>query len=140
MASLCTKGGQDIKLSPEKIQASRNFTNKLWNFARFVDMCLVDVNKQIDPTQYPTPTTDIDHWILDRLNLAIDTITNHINDYNFAAACDELWEYTWNQCCDWYVEGLKPHKEASIHVLCYVCFITLVLLHPFIPFVTEAIW
>ncbi len=140
LASLCTKGGQDIKLSPEKIQASRNFTNKLWNFARFVDMSLIEVDQTIDPTKPPTPTTDIDCWIMDRLHLAIDQITHHINDYNFAAAADELWEFTWNQCCDWYVEGMKSHKQDSIHVLSYVCFTTLILLHPYMPFVTEAIW
>ena len=140
LASLCTKGGQDIKLSPEKIQASRNFTNKLWNFARFVDMSLIEVDQTIDPTKPPTSTTDIDCWIMDRLHLAIDQITHHINDYNFAAAADELWEFTWNQCCDWYVEGMKSHKQDSIHVLSYVCFTTLILLHPYMPFVTEAIW
>ena len=140
LAALCTKGGQDIKLSMEKIQASRNFTNKIWNFSRFVDMCLMDAPAPIDPMAVPTPTTDIDGWVLDRLNHTIQTVTAQLDDYNFAAAADELWEFTWNQCCDWYVEGMKLHKEASLPVLTYVCFQTLILLHPLMPFVTEAIW
>ena len=140
LAALCTKGGQDIKLSMEKIQASRNFTNKIWNFARFVDMCLDEANAPIDPTQQPTPTTEMDAWVLDRLNQTITQVTHHLNDYNFAAAADELWEFTWNQCCDWYVEGIKLHRQESVPVLAYVCFTTLVLLHPLLPFVTEAVW
>ena len=140
IASLCTKGGQDIKLSIEKIQASRNFTNKIWNFSRFLDMCLIDASSPIDPMSIPTPTTPIDEWVLDRLNHSITIVTNHLNDYNFAAAADELWEFTWNQCCDWYVEGIKGHKNASLPVLTYVGFQTLILLHPIMPFVTEAIW
>ncbi|MEK9727941.1 MAG: valine--tRNA ligase [Candidatus Margulisiibacteriota bacterium] len=140
LAALCTKGGQDIKLSMEKIQASRNFTNKIWNFSRFADMCLNDGTNPIDPMTRPTPVTEIDGWILDRLNQTIETVTHHLNDYNFAAAADELWEFTWNQCCDWYVEGIKQHKAESLPVLVFVCFQTLILLHPFMPFVTEAIW
>ncbi|MGA0241924.1 MAG: valine--tRNA ligase [Candidatus Marinamargulisbacteria bacterium] len=140
LASLCTKGGQDIKLSMEKIQASRNFTNKIWNFARFLEMCLSDASAPINPCQCPTPTTPIDAWILDRLNQTIETVTHQLNDYNFAAAADELWEFTWNQCCDWYVEGIKLHRSESRAVLTYVCFNILILLHPILPFVTEAIW
>ncbi len=140
LAALCTKGGQDIKLSMEKIQASRNFTNKIWNFSRFVDMCLMDSQTVIDPMSVPIPETDIDGWILDRLNQTIETVTDQLNDYNFAAAADELWEFTWNQCCDWYVEGIKHHKSTSLPVLTHVCFQTLILLHPFMPFVTEAVW
>ncbi len=140
LAALCTKGGQDIKLSMEKIQASRNFTNKIWNFARFVDMCLDETNTPVDPTQKPTPKTEMDAWVLDRLNQTIAQVTHHLNDYNFAAAADELWEFTWNQCCDWYVEGIKLHRQESVPVLAYVCFTTLALLHPLLPFVTEAVW
>ncbi len=140
LASLCTKGGQDIKLSMDKIQSCRNFTNKIWNFSRFVDMCLLESDGVIDPLSIPTPSHEIDAWILDRLNHTIQQVTHHINDYNFAAAADELWEFTWNQCCDWYVEGIKHHKKESLPVLAYVCFATLILLHPFIPFITEAIW
>ena len=84
--------------------------------------------------------TEIDAWILHRLNQTIQTATHHINDYNLAAAADELWEFTWNQCCDWYIEGIKPHKTASLPVLSYVCFTTLTILHPFMPFVTESIY
>ena len=140
LASLCTKGGQDIKLSMDKIQACRNFTNKIWNFSRFVDMCLLESDIVLDPLSIPEPINDIDAWILDRLNQTIEQVTHHLNDYNFAAAADELWEFTWNQCCDWYVEGIKHHKKESLPVLLYVCFATLVLLHPFIPFITEQIW
>ena len=140
LAALCTKGGQDIKLSMEKIQACRNFTNKIWNFSRFVDMCLLESSTIIDPLTLPKPTTEMDAWILDQLNHTIQTVTEHIDDYNFAAATEELWEFTWNQCCDWYVEGIKLHKLESLPVLTYVCFSVLVLLHPFMPFVTEQIW
>jgi valyl-tRNA synthetase len=100
----------------------------------------MDASRPIDPMAIPTPSTDIDGWVLDRLNHTIETVTDYLNDYNFAAAADELWEFTWNQCCDWYVEGIKLHKKASLPVLTYVCFQTLILLHPFMPFVTEAIW
>ena len=139
LASLCTKGGQDIKLSPEKIQASRNFTNKLWNFARFVDMSLIEVDQTIDPTKPPPPplTLIVGLWIGYTLRLTkLPTILMTI----ICRRCRQLWEFTWNQCCDWYVEGMKSHKQDSIHVLSYVCFTTLILLHPYMPFVTEAIW
>ena len=140
LAALCTKGGQDIKLSMEKIQASRNFTNKIWNFSRFVDMCLMDADAPLNPMTYPTPATEIDGWILDRLNQTIDSVTKQLNAYNFAAVADELWEFIWNQCCDWYVEGIKHHKQDSLPVIVYVCFQILILLHPLMPFVSEAIW
>ena len=101
---------------------------------------LLEADSKIDPLTVPTPSHEIDAWVLDRLNQTIDTVTKQLEDYNFAAAADELWEFTWNQCCDWYVEGIKHHKKDSLTVLTYVCFTTLVLLHPFIPFITEAIW
>lgn len=140
IASLCTKGGQDIKLSMEKIQASRNFTNKIWNFARFVDMCLLEADDKIDPLTIPTPSMPIDEWVMDKLNQTIASVTNHLNDYNFAAAADELWEFTWNHCCDWYVEGIKQHKKESLNVLAYVGAQILIMLHPILPFVSDAIW
>ena len=115
-------------------------TNKIWNFARFVDLCLTEANVPLNPMHTPQTITAMDAWVIDRLNQTIESVTHHIDDYNFAAAADELWEFTWNQCCDWYVEGIKLHRNESLPTLVYVCYQTLILLHPFLPFVTEAIW
>jgi valyl-tRNA synthetase len=140
LMGLCTKGGQDIKLSLEKIKSCRNFSNKLWNWARFVEMCLNDETLIYDPACAPIPTTAIDRWILNRYHQMVSVVTAQLADYNFSAAADELWEFVWNQCCDWYIEGIKSHRQESLPVLVYVCFQTVVVMHPFMPFVTEAIW
>ena len=124
----------------DKIQSSRNFTNKLWNVARFLTLCLDDADTPLDPSVIPDPTTDIDAWIMDQLNHTIEQVTDDLNDYRFSAAAHTLLDFTWHQCCDWYVESIKPHKQASRPVLLHVVLTTLILIHPMMPFVTEVIW
>ena len=133
---LTTAGGQDIKLSSDRIQAARSFTNKLWNVSRFV---LLSFDK-LKAEQVFAPTTLADRWIVSRLNHTIQNVDAYLGDYNFSRAAELLYEFTWNELCDWYIEMSKLAKEKATPVLLYVLDTTLRLLHPFVPFITEEIW
>ena len=138
--------GRDVKFDLHRIEGYRNFCNKLWNASRFVLMNCDDqpVADQIDFSSLPTA----DRWILSRQQELIDLVHHDIQNYRFDLAAKALYEFTWNEFCDWYLELIKPvmfsddeeGKQQTRRVLLEVLETLLRLLHPIIPFITEEIW
>ena len=138
--------GRDIKFDLHRIEGYRNFCNKLWNASRFVLMNCEDqqVADKIDFSSLPP----IDRWILSRQQELIDVAHKDIQNYRFDLAAKALYEFTWNEFCDWYLELIKPvmfsddeqAKQQTRRVLLEVLENLLRLLHPIIPFITEEIW
>ena len=125
---------QSQAFSTGKVVAARNFCNKLWNVARFIETSVGEVT----PTPDPEPHSMADHWIIARLNEAAETIASQLKDYRFAEASETLYHALWDDVADWYVEVSKveQHSSMSAHVLDTI----LRMAHPFAPFVTETIW
>ncbi|MGB9694480.1 MAG: valine--tRNA ligase [Caldisericaceae bacterium] len=147
LASLSTVGGQDINLSNEKLKASRNFINKVWNASRFVIMNL----EGFDPYSFDESETEIeleDRWFLSRLNRMIKREVELLSDYNLGDASRELYDFVWSDFCDWYIElskvrlyGENEHSKRSVQFTLFESLSkVLKMLHPFIPFVTEEIY
>ncbi len=143
MTSLCTYGGQDIKISDERFEYGRNFANKIWNASRFVLMNLEGVDsKEIDFDNL----TIADKWILDRLNTTAKEINNCIAEYRIGETAHILYDFFWNSYCDWYVEIAKIQlqdaelKANTQRVLRYVLDMSLRMLHPIMPHITESVW
>jgi valyl-tRNA synthetase len=137
--------GRDIKMSERRVEGYRHFINKLWNAARFALMNLQRGYEEPSPQNLSLP----DRWILSRLAWTATEVANALNSYRFNEAAGALYNFVWHEFCDWYLEAIKPAlydkqgaaaKEAAQSVLWRVLRDTLVLLHPFIPFVTEEIW
>ncbi|MFA5935940.1 MAG: valine--tRNA ligase [Patescibacteria group bacterium] len=129
-----TTPGLDVKLSEEKIQGFRNFTNKLWNISRFMLMQIGDVK----PSK-PKAKTLADEWILARLAEVSLSVTKKIDAYQFSAAGEELRDFTWGDLADWYLEIAKIEKGKEA-ILSHILETLLKLWHPFMPFVTEYVW
>ena len=135
--------GNDMRFSPEKIEAARNFTNKIWNASRFA---LMNIPETLEDTALP-PVTALrleDKWILSELNSLIAEVTENLEKYELGIALSKLYDFIWNVFCDWYIEVLKPRfsedSENACRVLSYVLRTLMELLHPFMPYVTEEIW
>lgn len=135
-----TSQGQDVFLSKEKFEVGRNFANKIWNASRYVMMSVegVDAAGPIDPAKL----TMADKWILASMNDSIKKVTDSLAVYRFNEAASELYDFIWHKYCDWYLEmaKLSADKETTGKVLIKVLSASLKLLHPFMPFLTEAIW
>lgn len=135
----------DMRLWEEKIENNRNFVNKLWNASRFIQLQITNSNLQIDYDKIEkwdlniSNLTDYDKWIITSLQRLIHEVTNDIEDFEYSNAGQKLYDFTWNEFCDWYIELSKWDKQ-NIEVLIYVLQTLLKLLHPFIPFVTEVIY
>jgi len=137
--------GRDIKLAEERIEGYRNFCNKLWNASRFVLMnlndykgtCKLDLNKK-----YPSAH----RWILSRLNEACGEVNHALKEFKFNDAASAIYKFVWNEYCDWFIELSKPHlyggegREVTQNILVHVLEVSLRLLHPFMPFITEEIY
>lgn len=143
MTSLCTYGGQDIKVSDDKFEYGRNFANKIWNASRFVLMNLEGVDgKDIDFDNL----TIADKWILDKLNSTAKLVNSNIKDFRIGETAHVLYDFFWNSYCDWYVEIAKIQlRDESIktntqRVLRYVLDMALRMLHPIMPHITEEVW
>ena len=143
MTSLCTYGGQDIKISDERFEYGRNFANKIWNASRFVLMNLEGVDgKEIDFDNL----TIADKWILDKLNSTAKEINENIKEYRIGETAHVLYDFFWNSYCDWYVEIAKIQlldesiKLNTQRILRYVLDMSLRLLHPIMPHITEKVW
>ncbi len=143
MTSLCTYGGQDIKISDERFEYGRNFANKIWNASRFVLMNLDGVdNKEIDFANL----TIADKWILDKLNTTAKEINDNIKEFRIGETAHVLYDFFWNSYCDWYVEIAKIQLQDSTlklntqRVLRYVLDMALRMLHPIMPHITERVW
>ena len=137
--------GRDIKMSEKRVEGYRHFVNKLWNAARFSLMHLTKGYDDVKENALSLP----DKWIISRLNQVADTVADALDNYRFNEAAGALYQYVWHEFCDWYLEAVKPalygnqgeeQKEATLGILWHVVKETLILLHPFIPFVTEEIW
>ena len=126
--------GNDGAVSEEKIQGYRNFCNKLWNVARYVISQLPD---DYSPTN-PEPKTAADAWILNKLNNTVREVTAAIEEYRFSEAGQLAYSLLWNDFADWYVEASK--SEQNTNILYHGLVTILKLVHPFAPFVSEAIW
>ena len=143
MTSLCTYGGQDIKVSDERFEYGRNFANKLWNASRFVLMNLDGVdNKPIDREKL----TLVDKWILNQLNETAKTVNQYMKEYRIGEIAHELYDFFRSEYCDWYVEIAKIQlQDADLkintqRVLRYVLDMSLRMLHPIMPHITENVW
>lgn len=126
--------GQNQAFSLSKVTAGRNFANKLWNVARFIE------NQTGEEFVYkkPEPNTIADHWIVKQLNEASRVIANNIEKYRFAEACEVMYHSVWNSVADWYIESAK--FQINPNMLAWVLETCLKISHPFAPFVSEAIW
>jgi len=137
--------GNDMRFSPEKIEAARNFNNKIWNAARFVLM-----NLTIDEAKLPCECElELeDKWIISKFNTLCKEVTVNLDHFELGVSLSKLYDFIWDVFCDWYIELVKPRlndkgsksNEVAQNVLVYVLSETLKLLHPFMPFITEVIW
>ena len=135
--------GNDTRYSRDKVEAARNFANKVWNASRFV---LMNVNERKDFDSAKLETAD--KWILSRLQEAIRDISDHMEDGDFGLAATKIYDFAWSEFCDWYIELSKSRllgedgesKETVKAVLLYVLENLLKLLHPFMPFLTEQVY
>ena len=136
--------GRDIKLAEDRIEGYRNFCNKLWNASRFVLMNLDDYDGTCElDAKIKLPAAH--RWILSRLNAACDEVHNALEEFKFNDAASTIYRFIWNEYCDWFIELSKPHlnggedRKATQNVLVHVLELSLRLLHPFMPFITEEI-
>ena len=136
LASLCTYGGQDIKLSDERFEYGRNFANKIWNASRFV---LMNLTKSADELNLDLSSlSNADKWILNELNNTIKLVNENIQNYRIGEVASILYDFFWNSYCDWYVELSKIEKNEAVLVCVLDKFLKL--LHPIMPHITEKIW
>ncbi len=135
--------GNDMRFYTERCEAMRNFSNKIWNASRFLLM-----NLTIDQCTLPEQLELEDKWILSKLNDVIRDVTANMESYELGVAAQKLYDFIWDNFCDWYIELTKARlngedeaaKVQAQQVLCYVLTQILKLLHPFMPFITEEIW
>ena len=153
-----TTMGNDIRYMPEKLEQASNFANKIWNAAKFIKMNSVEdkevikfFNENYDGKAQLFKENSLkieDKWIISKLNKAIKDITKNIENYDLGVALDNIYNFIWNEFCDWYIEMVKTrlyseNQEEKIRVcfvLDYVFRMALKLLHPFMPFVTSNIY
>ena len=137
--------GNDMRFSDEKVEASRNFANKIWNAARFI---LMNIEGREVPLSLPEQLTLPERWIVGRLRCVADEITENLEKFELGIAVQKLYDFIWDEFCDWYIEiakvSLQGKEEQAAQntrrVLVWVMARTLELLHPFMPFITEEIW
>ena len=139
--------GNDMRISDERFEASRNFANKVWNAARFV---MMNLDRDCDTESIDTSLRleDEDRWVLSVYNRTVREVRENLDKYELGIAVQKLYDFIWDVFCDWYIELVKPRlaqKETETNiaaqaVLTYVLSNTMKLLHPFMPFITEEIW
>ena len=139
--------GNDMRFSDEKIEAARNFANKLWNASRFVLMNLTEEDSELLKLPELPELALEDKWILSRLNKLIKSVNTNIDNFEVGIALSEIYSFTWDSFCDWYIEMAKSRTFAggvealtAKRVLVYVLTNILKLLHPYMPFITEEIY
>ena len=142
--------GNDIRYMPEKLEVASNFANKLWNASKFV---LGNIKEDIDikyleTEELPANLTYEDKWILSKLNNVIKEVSVNLDNYDMGVALQKIYDFIWNEFCDWYIEMVKPRlydencntKDACLWTLNKVLINSLKLLHPVMPFMTEEIF
>ena len=137
--------GNDMRFSDEKIEAARNFNNKIWNASRFVRM-------NLDIETVALPETEAlaleDKWLLSQFNRLVSEVRDNLDHYELGIALSKLYDFIWDVFCDWYIELVKPRLNARgteenlvcQNVIAWVLSHTMKLLHPYLPFITEEIW
>ena len=137
--------GNDMRFYIERVEAGRNFANKIWNASRFTMM-----NLEIDENKLP-PVDELrleDKWIISKYNKVVKNVTDNLDKFELGIALANLYDFIWESFCDWYIELVKPRLfdkndpsgKTAQYVLTYVLSNTMKLLHPFMPFITEEIW
>ncbi|MCH5186040.1 MAG: valine--tRNA ligase [Oscillospiraceae bacterium] len=137
--------GNDMRFYTERVEASRNFANKIWNASRFTLMNL-DINENKLPEK--SELLREDKWIISKFNTLVKEVTDNLDKFELGIAVSKLYDFIWDSFCDWYIELVKPRlfdKEnptgkTAQYVLTYVLSNSMKLLHPFMPFITEEIW
>lgn len=137
--------GNDMRFYQERVEANRNFANKIWNASRFIMMNMKDTLKE--------PTMDelepVDKWILSKCNHLIKEVTEHMESYDLGIAVQKVYDFIWDEICDWYIEMVKPRlynsdneesQNAALWTVKHTLIQSLKLLHPFMPFITEEIF
>ncbi len=130
--------GNDVRFSEDKIEAKRNFINKLWNISRFIISLVENKNNTEARTNFSSESL-ADKWIMAELESSKTLATEYLNNYNFSLAAEVLNDFSWNKLADWYLETAKVEGEKD-ELLKKILKDILILWHPFIPFVTETIW
>ncbi len=138
-----TAPGNDIKMSAAKLEAGRNFANKLWNATRFVLRTLEAEEGNLEIRRGSLPVED--RWILSRLSAIASSVNGLMEDFQFGEALEQLYAFLWGEFCDWYIEMAKIRTSgvgglSPAPVLVFVLETSLRLLHPFMPFITEELW
>ncbi len=137
--------GNDMRFYNERVEASRNFANKVWNASRFIMMNLTDEEMNTDGMP---ELTDADKWIISKFNDTVKEVTENLDKYEIGIAADKIYNFIWEEFCDWYIEMVKPRlyndgdetRVAALWTLKGVLTDALKLLHPYMPFVTEEIY
>ena len=152
-----TTMGNDIRFMPEKLEQASNFANKIWNAAKFITNSLADEEKVREFSEKALLADDgynkdllkiEDRWILNKLDKLVSEVSKNIDNYDIGIAVDKIYNFIWNEFCDWYIEMVKPRmysedEEIKVQVsamLNYVFGNSLKLLHPFMPFITSEIY
>jgi valyl-tRNA synthetase len=137
--------GNDLRFSTEKVEASRNFANKIWNASRFI---LMNIDGHDVKNELPENLAVEDRWIVDSFNRVVGEVTENLEHFELGIAIAKLYDFLWDEFCDWYIEIAKIRlnsedgaaAQAARQVLVWVMTGTLKLLHPFMPYITEEIW
>ncbi len=137
--------GNDMRFYYERVEASRNFANKIWNASRFIMMNMPEEGLKVtEPSLEP-----VDKWILSKLNTLIKDVTDNMDSFELGIAVQKVYDFIWDEFCDWYIEMVKPRlynsddqtsKDAALWTLQTVLLNALKLLHPYMPFLTEEIF
>ena len=125
--------GSDMRMSMTKVISQRNFCNKLWNIARYIQEQTGDNSHHAF-----NPKTIVDHWILSQLQHTVNSVESDLKDYKFSEAYDKLYHFVWDDFADWYIEASKATLNSGLLTMAFE--VILKIAHPFAPFVTEAIW
>ncbi|MBO7650674.1 MAG: valine--tRNA ligase [Lachnospiraceae bacterium] len=141
--------GNDMRFYWERVEASRNFANKVWNASRFIMMNMEQMGEDGKVTTVDKATlTDADRWILSKANELTKAVTENMENFDLGIAVGKIYDFIWEEFCDWYIEMVKPRlygedmtaKKAAIWTLRTVLKTSLKLLHPYMPFITEEIY
>ncbi|WP_022764472.1 valine--tRNA ligase [Butyrivibrio sp. XPD2006] len=141
--------GNDMRFYNERVENSRNFANKVWNASRFIMMNMAEDAPSAIHQPMPAGLEPVDHWILSKLNNTIKEVTENMEKFELGIAVQKVYDFIWDEFCDWYIEMVKPRlynsdnavsHEAALWTLQTVLINALKLLHPYMPFVTEEIF
>lgn len=143
--------GNDMRFYIERVEASRNFANKIWNASRFILMNLEEESRLAEKNfeQMKENLAPADKWILSKFNTLVRDVTDNMEHYELGIAVQKVYDFIWDEFCDWYIEMVKPRlygtqntadKEAALWTLLHVLLDALKLLHPYMPFITEEIF